>query len=143
MVNSVFVDSDVVLDLALLRLPHVHTSRIVLAMAQNRKFQGVTSSLCIANIYYFLSKEYGDVPARTFLTKLLNYITVLPINHAAVLESLQLNFEDFEDALQHGAAVHNKCDCIITRNTGDYRKAIISVYHPDEFLRIYYNEDVL
>ncbi|AEF82549.1 conserved hypothetical protein [Leadbettera azotonutricia ZAS-9] len=53
-------------------------------ISQNRKFQGFTSSVCIANIYYFLSREYGDTLARAFLANLLDYITVLPIDHAPV-----------------------------------------------------------
>jgi predicted nucleic acid-binding protein len=119
--KKVFIDSDIILDLALFRAPHVHFSKHLLGLAENDVIRGLTSSNCIANIHYILRKVQGETDARFFLSQILRYISVLPMDHLMVLEALESDFSDFEDALQYGAAQRNQCDCIITRNIVDYK----------------------
>lgn len=137
LVSTAFLDSDVILDVALARDPFVSESKTVLVMAQLHHFSGFTSSVCIANIYYFLRKKTGDRQARDFLSRLLSFVTILPMDHQVMIDALKSPFGDFEDALQYIAARRNNCGCIITRNTEDYREASIGVYTPAEFLRLY------
>jgi predicted nucleic acid-binding protein len=134
--KKVFIDSDIILDLALFRIPHVHFSKHVLALAENDVIRGLTSSNCVANIHYILRKARGETDARFFLSRILCYISVLPMDHSMVLEALESDFTDFEDALQYGAAQRNQCECIITRNIADYKKAKMDVQTPEEFLRL-------
>jgi predicted nucleic acid-binding protein len=136
-VNTAFLDSDVILDVALAREPFVSESKTVLVMAQLRHFLGFTSSVCVANIYYILRKKAGDGRARDFLSRLLSFVTVLPVDHQLILEALKSPLGDFEDAMQYIAARRNNCDCIITRNTADYQKTSAGVYAPAEFLLLY------
>lgn len=137
MIKRVFVDTDVILDIALARQPFLTASKAVLAMIENGLAIGVISSNCIANIYYILRKQGGDDNARIFLSKLLEYLAVIPIDHSNVLEALKSDFGDFEDALQNYAAIRNQCDCIVTRNIDDYKKSKLDIYQPSEFLYLY------
>jgi predicted nucleic acid-binding protein len=136
MTKKVFIDSDVILDLALFRAPHVHFSKHVLGLAENDIIQGLTSSNCVANIHYILKKARGETDARFFISQILRYISVLPMDHLMVLEALESDFTDFEDALQYSAAQRNQCTCIVTRNIGDYKTAKMDVQTPEEFLRL-------
>jgi predicted nucleic acid-binding protein len=135
-IKKVFIDSDIVLDLALFRAPHVHFSKHVLALAENDLIWGLTSSNCVANIHYILKKARGEADARFFIGQILRYISVLPMDHGMVLEALESDFTDFEDALQYGVAQRNQCDCIVTRNIVDYKTARMDVQSPEEFLRL-------
>ena len=137
MIKRVFVDADIVLDAALARMPFLKASKLVLALLENNIALGFMSSNSIANIYYILRKTGGDGNARLFLSKLLKYVTVISIDHATVIEALNSNFSDFEDALQHYSAIKNQCSCIITRNVDDYKTSKINVYLPNEFLKLY------
>jgi len=137
MIKKVFVDTDIFLDVALARKPFVEASRIVLSIMENNIAAGIISSNCIANIYYILRKVGGDEGARIFLGKIIEYISVISIDHSNVVESLNSKFNDFEDGLQYFAALQNQCDCIVTRNIDDYKCSEISVYSPIEFLSLY------
>ena len=137
MIKKVFIDTDIVLDVALARSPFVETSKLVLALMENNIAIGFTSSNCIANIYYVLRKVGGDKKARNFISKLLKYISVISIDHATVVEALNSKFSDFEDALQNYCASKNQCDCIITRNAKDYKLSKINIYLPIEYLKLY------
>jgi predicted nucleic acid-binding protein len=57
-------------------------------------------------------------------------------NDKIIQKALESGFSDFEDAVQYYTAAENKMDYIITRNTGDYRKSIIKVYTPSQYLKM-------
>jgi hypothetical protein len=55
-----------------------------------------------------------------------------------VVKSLQSDFYDFEDAIQYHTAISNKnIECIVTRNTKDYKKSKLPVMTPSEVLSGY------
>lgn len=137
MIRRVFVDADVILDVAVNRKPFADAGKAVLALLENYTAAGFISSNSVGNMYYILRKAGGEQKTRRFLSGLLTFITVIPLHHADVLEALDSDFSDFEDALQHAAASKSRCDCIITRNTEDYVHSKLSVYLPLEFLHLF------
>ena len=139
MIKRVFVDSDVILDVALAREPFVEYSSLVLALLEQRRCVGVISSNLVTNVYYVLRKLSSSQQARAFLQDLLQIIEITPVSHNVVLEALASEFSDLEDGIQHFAAIEARCDCIVTRNGGDYAEAIIPVYSPKEFMVLFAN----
>jgi len=137
MISRVFVDSDVILDVALAREPFVDASRIVLSLLENGRAIGFASSNSITYIYYILRKAGGDKKAREFLLSLLKYLTVVPTDHNCILSALRSEFGDFEDGVQHYSARSHQCECIVTRNIEDYKKSDLDIYLPIEFLSGY------
>ena len=137
MIKKVFIDTDIILDVALAREPFFSASKIILAMAENNIIIGNISSNCIANIYYILRKSGGNSKARKFIANIVKYITVITIDHQNILGALKSKFSDFEDALQYFSAVENQCEYIITRNIEDYKNVEIKVLLPEEFIRMF------
>ena len=138
MKEKVFIDYDVVLDVALAREPFFPASKMILAMAENNFIIGSISSNCIANIYYILRKLGGDIKAREFISNIVKYISVITINHQSVLKALKSKFSDFEDALQYYSALENQCEYIITRNIEDYKNSKINILLPEEFAKMFH-----
>lgn len=137
MIKKVFIDTDVILDIALMREPFFETSKTILAMAETNLIVGNVSSNAVANIYYILRKLGGDKKARLFLEKLIKYLTVISINHKNIIDALKSSFTDFEDGLQYFAALENSCDYIITRNIADYKSAKLRVRSPEDFIQMF------
>jgi len=137
MIRRVFVDSDVILDVALARQPFVEAIKLVLSILENGKAIGFASSNSITNIYYVLRKSGGDSKTREFLFNLLKYITAIPTNHHDVLSALSSEFKDFEDGVQYYSAQSSQCECIVTRNIEDYKKSDLEVLLPIEFVSNY------
>jgi len=137
MINRVFVDSDVILDVALARKPFVEASRMLLSLLEDGRAVGFISSNSIANIYYILRKAGGDHDARKFLLSILKYLTVISTDHNSISNALKSAFTDFEDGIQYFTAVSNQCSCIVTRNVEDYKKSELNVYSPIELLSGY------
>ena len=137
MIQKIFIDTDILLDIALAREPFISASSRVVRLIETKRAFGYISSSTITNLYYIFRKIAGDIEAREFLRKTLSFISLISITQADVSKSLESSFSDFEDALQHFCALRNKCDCIITKNVNDYKHSEIKVYTPIDFLSTY------
>ena len=49
---------------------------------------------------------------------------------------MTLEISDFEDAVMVEAAMRSDMDGIVTRNTKDYKKAVLSVFGPSDFVKL-------
>jgi predicted nucleic acid-binding protein len=135
--KKVFLDSDIILDIATGREPFYIDSTAVLSLIENGYALGVMSSNSITNIYYILRKLGTGEKAKKFIKTILNYISVVSIEHEDIQKALESKFKDFEDGVQHFSAKRNRCDYIITRNIKDYVFSEIEVIEPKEFILLF------
>jgi predicted nucleic acid-binding protein len=132
---KLFVDSDIILDLLAEREPHyIHAARLFTLINQN-KIIAYTSPLIFAYLHYLLKKQTTNSVALKSLRKLKTLINILPIDERVIEQSLNSEFNDFEDAIQYYTAVNNGITLIITRNKIDYRRSKIDVLTAEEFLK--------
>lgn len=136
MINKIFVDSDVLIDVAVNRMPFATDSIALLKLIEHGYLKAYTSSNCIANIHYILRKQYGDKATRQFIRDIIKNVNVIGIQYEDVVKALDSNFKDFEDSLQFHSALRNDCEAIITRNGRDYQHATVDVYSPTDFLNL-------
>lgn len=137
MMKRVFVDTDIILDVALARKPFLESSKLVLTLLENYIAIGFITSNEITNIYYILRKTGGDENARKFISQIIKYLTVLSVEHDDILKALRSKISDFEASVQHYAALRTQCDYIITRNIDDYKSSELEVHSPVDFLSQY------
>lgn len=128
------IDTNVLLDVAQQRMPHLADSDRVMKWCEANPGHGFIAWHSISNVYYVLRKAIDDASARQFITTLLDLCDVVETGTASAKLALHLSFTDFEDALQTAAAVTAGVDVIITRDKRDYAKSPIPVQSPDEFV---------
>ena|SRR4030042_1438723 len=136
MKDKLFIDSDIILDIALSRDPHFLSSSLILSLIESKLLDGFTSSIIISNLYYILRKLESHKIAIDFITKLRLIIKILPVTDETIKLALESKFKDFEDALQYYTAILNNIDYLITRNVKDYARTDIKVHTPDEFIKL-------
>ena len=134
MSRTLFVDSDVILDVLEKREPFYDYSAQILTLGDEKKVQLFTTSLAIANVYYIMRKHLGIQKAKENLRKLRIIVNVMSVNEKEVDLALNSELSDFEDALQYFTALNNKIDFIITRNTKDYKNPKLIVQTPQEYI---------
>jgi predicted nucleic acid-binding protein len=137
MIKKIFIDTDILLDVALARQPFSPASKMILAMAENNLVIGNISPNCVANLHYVLRKSGGDANARKFISSLIKYLNVITRNYQNVIEALKSKFSDFEDVLQNYSTSENSCEYIITRNVDDYRHSKLQVIQPEFFIKLF------
>jgi predicted nucleic acid-binding protein len=136
MKDKLFIDSDIILDIALSRDPHYLSSSIIVSLAELKILDGYTSSIVISNLYYILRKLESHKIAVDFIIKLRLIIKILPVTYEIIKLALESKFKDFEDALQYYTALLNNIDYLITRNVKDYTRTEIKVHTPDEYIKL-------
>jgi len=132
--RAVFVDTDIILDLLTRREPFYAAAAQLFSMVERGEQKACVSSLTFANLFYILRKELSAPKAIEVLKKLRQLVTVLPVDDRIVALALDGSFTDFEDALQYQTALSKGIACLITRNTKDYRKPVITVCTAEEYL---------
>ncbi|HOW83328.1 MAG TPA: PIN domain-containing protein [Spirochaetota bacterium] len=68
--DRLFIDSDIILDVALSRDPHYMSSSFILSLIELKKIDGFTSAIVISNFYYILRKLDSHKTAVDFIAKL-------------------------------------------------------------------------
>ena len=125
----ILLDTDVLLDIALAREPHVDHSAAVLQWAQAGG-EAAVAWHSLTNCSYLLKG------GRPFLNNLLKLVDVATVGAADARLALGLPMSDLEDAFQAAAALAWKADFIITRNLPDYRNSPLPAISPADFPRI-------
>ena len=137
MIDKVFIDSDIILDVATGRKPFVENSTRVLSLVEDGKALGMISSNSVTNIYYILRKLSSSEKAKDFIRSIVSYLSVIAVIHNNIIQALDSGFSDFEDAVQYYSALTNQCSYIVTRNIDDYKESDIPVLEPKEFIALF------
>lgn len=135
--TNLFIDADVILDLLLERRPFHEAASGLFSRIENGGLKGFTSTIVISNLHYLIEKEKNKTVADKGTLKLLKLLDIIPVQKDDFLNSLNSNFNDFEDGAQYYASLRSNIDFIITRNIKDYRHSKIKTLSPHEFLRIF------
>lgn len=133
--DKIFIDTDVILDFMIGRHPFAIDAAQILSLAERKKVSICTTSLVFSNAYYILRKLGTHKKVMEKLTKLARLLDIIGISKLPLLHALSSEFNDFEDALQHYAALAENVKIIITRNTKDYKHSELAVLTPDQFLK--------
>ena len=135
---NVFLDTDVIIDYITDRKPFSDNAEKVFALIENKKIKGHTSSLCFSNLYYLLKQQMTRTKVLALLKDLASLLNILKVDEESILQALNSNFKDFEDAIQYfTASDYKSIDLIITRNTKDYKHSELPVMTTDTLLKTY------
>ena len=131
--KKVFLDTNIIVDLIADRRPFSKFAIEIFNKAEEKKIEIFTSSHSIATTHYLLKKYLDEKPLGEVLYNLLDYLTVVPVDIDVLKKGLRSKHKDFEDAIQVLCASSiAKIDCIVTRNTKDFKDCEILVMTPDE-----------
>ena len=130
----ILIDTDVLLDVALEREPHVVASAHLLDALEQGHAQGFVTSHSIATFYYLLDSSSRGATPVDMIRDLLQFLEVASLDKGALLRATRLPLKDFEDAMQVAAAHAAGCDMIATRNTKDFKKSAIDASTPEAVL---------
>jgi predicted nucleic acid-binding protein len=119
--DSVFLDTDVLLDHLADRQPFSEFAHRIFALAESGLLKVHVSALAICNLYYLLRKLQGHECAIALLGKLTLLAQVTPVGDREVRPALGAGRKDFEDSVQiESAGAVEGIGVLITRNARDY-----------------------
>lgn len=134
--DTVFVDTDISLDLMSTRQPFYQAAAKLFTLADRKEIKVCVSSLSFSNLHYVLRSENTAAETRRILSNYRILVNILTVNEKIIDLALQSLFKDFEDAIQYYTAVQNNVPLILTRNLKDYKQSAIPVMTADDYLKI-------
>ncbi len=134
--KKILLDTDVLLDFFFDRKPFSDYAAQVLSLCEKKIIEGYTTPVIVANTYYMLRKESRHETVINRLNQLLNIIDIAEMNRKVVIQALNSDFNDFEDALQNFSAVEYKnTEIILTRNIKDFKKSELAILTPETYMK--------
>jgi predicted nucleic acid-binding protein len=130
----VLIDLNIILDVLQKREPFYKASAHVLALVEMGQVEGYVAAHSMTTLFYLIGKDRSVADARAAITSLLQFIKVAPVDHNTIEQALNLDYRDYEDAVQMISALQLKLDCVLTRNVKDYSPDLLPVLQPVEFL---------
>lgn len=131
---KIMIDLNVILDVLQKRHPFYETSAALLAAAEIGDVEGFISAHSVTTLFYLIQKGRSSSEARAVITNLLQFLKIGPVDQTTIEQALNLDYSDFEDAVQMMSAVQCRADYLITRNTKDYQPSLLPVIQPVDFL---------
>ena len=135
MMDKVFVDTDIVLDLLSDRAPFYEYAAKLFSLADKGQVKISVSALSFANLNYILNKQLIPDQTRKKLLKFKTLVTVLAVNDKIVDLALASDFKDFEDGIQYFTATENNIQLLLTRNLKDFKSAEIPILTAESYLK--------
>ncbi len=139
MANSLFIDTDVILDIVLDRKEFYNDSATIFQKFENREVLLYTSTSIIINAQYVGQKKVSKEKCKYVINYLLNYFIILNADISIIKRAYQSKFNDMEDAIQYYTATKDDMiDFFITRNVKDFKLGgnILPVLTPTQFLAL-------
>lgn len=134
--DRVLFDTDVLLDFFFDRKPFSDHTALVLNLCEEKQIEGFATPVIVANTYYLLRRTAKHETVINKLSQLLNILDILKMDREVVINALNSDFRDFEDALQNFSAVKmKKLNIILTRNIKDFKTSELAVMTPENYLK--------
>jgi len=139
---SILIDTNVALDFVLCRQPFYQIAEKVVETANPQNISLNVSAASVTDIYYLARRELKDRNlALQLLKNFLNVAKIAAVSEDEINKALELEWSDFEDAVQYSTALLSQMDYIITRNAKDFKSSEVPAISPEDFLALLEPED--
>lgn len=132
---KILIDTNVLVDYLADRSPFADHSEQVLALCESGEVTGLVTANAITDIYYVVRKVAGREKTLEALRTLCSILDIAGVGKTDILNAMELDMPDYEDALAAQCAKRVKADCIVTRDLSDYANSPVPAKDPAAFLK--------
>ncbi len=134
--HRLLLDTNILLDCVDPRRAFHGDALRLLAQCNGGGDMGLASSHSLKDVYYVMSKLYGEPSAREAVRALADLVVVGPVGVEETLMALDSNEPDFEDGLVRAFAELNEADFIVSRDQEAFRKSRVRKVSAAEYLDV-------
>jgi predicted nucleic acid-binding protein len=133
--KHIFLDTNVLIDFLADRKPFSLEAAKIFNYSFKKKVTIYVAAVSYNNIYYILRQSCTHSETIKILNELQEWTEAIDVSKDVIRKALKSEFKDFEDAIQYNCAkTLNKIDCIVTRDTKDFKTSSIPTMTPKEAL---------
>lgn len=130
----VLFDTNVVLDLLLDRAPHAVVAARLFTAVERKQLAGLLCATSVTTLDYLIARAIGREKARGAIRTLLRMFEVAAVTRAVLEAALEIDLDDYEDAVLHEAGQGAEAEAIVTRNASDFHGATLPIFSPAELV---------
>jgi predicted nucleic acid-binding protein len=128
------IDANILLDVMQRRQPHYKDSALIWKLCETQQVEGYVSALTFANLVYVMGQELDPAAIEDVQKKLALIFQFTELGVADLVRASEMQWDDFEDAVQAATAERVRADYIITRNVRDFKASKVVAFTPTEYL---------
>lgn len=128
------IDANIILDVLMERQPHCKTSSLIWKLCETDLAEGYVSTLTIANLIYVMRKELSPDQTAVIIRQLKLIFHIADFTSQDLSRAANMEWNDFEDAVQSAIAERIHADRIITRNIRDFVFSKVPAMTPAQYL---------
>jgi predicted nucleic acid-binding protein len=133
--KHIFLDTNVLIDFLAARKPFSIEAAKLFDYALKKKVNIYVATVSYNNIYYILRQSCTHAETIKILAELQEWTEAVDVSQDVIRKALKSDFKDFEDAIQYNCAkALNKIECIVTRDTKDFKSSSLPILTPKEAL---------
>lgn len=133
--RHIFLDTNVLIDFLADRKPFSLEAAKLFNYSFKKKVTIYVAAVSYNNIYYILRQSCSHSETIKILNELHEWTESIDVSKEVIKKALKSDFKDFEDAIQYYCAKSiNKIECIVTRDTKDFKTSSISIMTAKEAL---------
>lgn len=134
--DSVFVDTNIILDWLGRRDPFFKYAEELFLMAEKEEIEILISTMSYISTEYILRKQLGPEKARKALTGIRAISSVCNSGGKEIDLALVSDLKDFEDSFQYYTALNNSASIIITRNPKDFADSRLPIMSAEAYIKL-------
>ena len=131
---KLLIDADILLDVLQKREPHYKDSALIWKLCETEQAEGYVSALSFADLVYVMRKELDAEKVLDVQKKLALIFRFADLTGADLIRAVEMQWDDFEDAVQAAAAERIHADHIITHAVRDFKQSKVIAFTPAEYL---------
>ena len=129
------IDTNIAIDLMQKRDGFVEDAAKVFTICAGGLVEGFFTPNSICDIHYILKKYLHDEKeVRRCLSSWLDIINIVDLKPEDIVNAVESDMSDYEDAVIAATAKRNRIDFIITRNTKDFKESPVPALTPSQFV---------
>lgn len=124
----VLIDTNIVLDVLLDRVPFVEDGIALFEMVERQQVQGYIAATTVTNVFYIVRKARGRDTALDAVRRILTALELCPVDRAVIQQAIESRLKDFEDGVQFACTQLNQMDAIVTRDLHDFSGVALPIW---------------
>ncbi len=132
---KILVDTNIIFNVLTKRSPFYIDSARIWTLIEENVIDGYISAISVNNLYYIMEKLRGAKVAESFIDQIIEDFGIVSLTKNVLKQARTIPQKDFECLIQYFSAIHEGCDCIVTRNKKDFPSIGIKIVNPKKLLQ--------
>lgn len=134
MPERVLLDTNVVLDVLLNRIPHNRSSLLAFDLVVRGAIVGILCATAVPTLHFLVRKVHSAADSAKDIALLLRVFEIAPVDGRILAAAAARRGDDFEDDVVLESALAVGASVLMTRDRAGFAGAAIPVLSPEEFL---------